>query len=95
MGLVRASVENLGQGSNRDMKKSLNATGRSFYIYDSFGGGVRLSEAVYLRLDEVVRLAHRIVSTCHLPPRLPCVRDAPQATGRKPRFLETRCSDCP
>ena len=46
-------------------------SGATIYIYDSFGGGVRLSEAVYRRLDEVVQLAHRIVSTC------PCQHGCP------------------
>ena len=46
-------------------------SGATIYIYDSFGGGVRLSESVYLRLDEVVQLAYRIVSTC------PCEHGCP------------------
>ena len=46
-------------------------SGTTVYIYDSFGGGLRLSEPAYHRLDEVVALAYRIVSTC------PCDRGCP------------------
>lgn len=34
------------------------------YLYDSFGGGIRLAEPVFTRFDELVRLAHEVVTTC-------------------------------
>jgi DEAD/DEAH box helicase domain-containing protein len=34
------------------------------YLYDSFGGGIRLAEPVFTRFDELVRLAYEVVTTC-------------------------------
>lgn len=36
----------------------------TIYLYDAFGGGIRLSEPVFSRFDEVVSLAREIVATC-------------------------------
>ena len=46
-------------------------SGSTIYLYDSFGGGVRLSEPAYQRLDEIVDLALRIVESC------PCEHGCP------------------
>jgi DEAD/DEAH box helicase domain-containing protein len=41
------------------------------YLYDSFGGGLRMSEPIFDRFAEVVALAHDVVATC------PCATGCP------------------
>lgn len=36
----------------------------AIYLYDSFGGGIKLTEPVFSRFDEVLALAIEIVATC-------------------------------
>ena len=41
-----------------------SSTRSHVYIYDTFGGGIRLSEPIHDRFSELVELANEIVSTC-------------------------------
>lgn len=50
------------------------------YLYDSFGGGIRISEAAFDRFAEVVELSHAIVTGCSCSDGCPsCIM-----LGRKP-----------
>lgn len=40
------------------------SAGNTLYLYDSFGGGLRLSQPTFDRFHEVVQLAHDIVAGC-------------------------------
>jgi DEAD/DEAH box helicase domain-containing protein len=44
----------------------LNATSdnTTIYLYDSFGAGIGLSRVAFERLDEIVALGHRLVTSC-------------------------------
>lgn len=44
---------------------------QAVYLYDSFGGGLRMSEAVFDRLPEILAIGHEIVATC------PCATGCP------------------
>jgi len=50
------------------------------FLYDSFGGGLRISEPLFDRFSELVRLAHEVVSTC------PCESGCPSCVmlSRRP-----------
>lgn len=45
-----------------DLDTSSDRTG--IYLYDSFGGGLRLSEPLFNRFGELVALAYEVVATC-------------------------------
>lgn len=45
--------------------------GPTVYLYDSFGGGLRLSEVLFDRFGELVELAHSVVTSC------PCADGCP------------------
>lgn len=36
----------------------------AIHLYDSFGGGLRTSEPLFTRFDELVRLARKVIETC-------------------------------
>jgi DEAD/DEAH box helicase domain-containing protein len=56
------------------------SAGSTLYLYDSFGGGLRLSQPAFNRFDEVVQLAHDIVAGCSCKAGCPsCVM-----LGRRP-----------
>jgi DEAD/DEAH box helicase domain-containing protein len=57
-----------------------SSSGSRLYLYDSFGGGIRLSRVAYDRFDEIVALAHDIVATC------PCSAGCPSCVmlSRRP-----------
>ena len=44
---------------------------QAVYLYDTFGGGLRQSEAVFDRLDEIMQIGREIVATC------PCASGCP------------------
>lgn len=56
------------------------STRNQVFVYDSFGGGIRLSEPTYDRFTELVGLAHEIVATC------PCESGCPSCVllSRRP-----------
>jgi DEAD/DEAH box helicase domain-containing protein len=57
-----------------------SSTRTHLFVYDSFGGGIRLTEPTYDRLGELVRLAYEIVATC------PCEAGCPSCVllARRP-----------
>jgi DEAD/DEAH box helicase domain-containing protein len=61
-----------------DLDTSSDRTG--VYLYDSFGGGLRLSEPVFERFGELTSLAYEIVATC------PCDNGCPSCVmlSRRP-----------
>ena len=59
------------------------------YLYDSFGGGLRLSEPIFHRFTEIVSLAHDVVATC------PCENGCPSCVmlSRRPDSNEGLSKD--
>lgn len=55
------------------------------FFYDGYQGGVGLSEAGFERLDELLTLTHKLVSTCQCEDGCPsCVQSPKCGSGNKP-----------
>ena len=60
------------------------STRTHIFVYDSFGGGIRLTEPTYDRFGELVLLAHDIVATCPCDAGCPsCVLLARRPDGNR------------
>lgn len=57
---------------------------RIVYLYDAFGGGLRLSETLYDRFQELAALAHQVVATCECDSGCPgCVMLSRRPDGNR------------
>lgn len=45
-----------------DLDATSDRTG--IYLYDSFGGGLRLSQPLFDRFDDLIQVAHEVIATC-------------------------------
>jgi DEAD/DEAH box helicase domain-containing protein len=54
-----------------DLESSSTKNGSALYIYDSFGGDLRIGEPIYNHFDRLAHLAHEMVSLCPCPDGCP------------------------
>jgi DEAD/DEAH box helicase domain-containing protein len=54
-----------------DLESSTASAGTAIYIYDSFGGDLRLGEPIYDHFGRLVELAYQMVATCPCPDGCP------------------------